>query len=84
MQATPSVHRLELLDRARHVIRRKGYSIRAEEAYVSWIKRFILFHNKRHPKDMGGPQIEAFLTYLAVVDVSPSTQNQALQAMLFL
>jgi len=85
MQTIPSARKLKLLDRVRHIIRRKGYSIRTEEAYVSWIKRFVLFHNKRHPKDMGVPQIEAFLTHLAVdLDVSPSTQNQALQAILFL
>ncbi len=77
--------RSKFLEQVRHVIRRKGYSIRTEEAYVSWIKRFILFHNKRHPKEMGPSEVEAFLTYLAVdSNVAASTQNQALQAILFL
>ena len=69
----------------RTVIRRKHYSIRTEEAYVLWIKRFILFHNKRHPNEMSAPEIEAFLTHLAVdLNVAASTQNQALNALLFL
>ena len=63
----------------------KHYSIRTERAYVDWIKRFILFHNKRHPRDMGNAEIEAFLTHLAVnQNVAASTQNQALSALLFL
>jgi len=75
----------KLLDRARYRIRLKGYSIRTEQSYVSWIRRFILFHNKRHPQDMGKSEIEAFLTHLAVNrHVSPSTQNQAFNALLFL
>ncbi|MFQ5859378.1 MAG: phage integrase N-terminal SAM-like domain-containing protein, partial [Anaerolineae bacterium] len=75
----------KLLDRVRQTIQLKHYSIRTEEAYVSWIKRFILFHNKRHPREMGVPEIEAFLTHLAVEQhVAASTQNQALQALLFL
>ncbi len=77
--------RRKLLDQVREVIRRKGYSYRTEQAYVSWIRRFILFHNKRHPREMGAREIEQFLTYLAVERrVAPSTQNQALQALLFL
>ncbi len=73
------------LDQVRQVIRRKHYSIRTEEAYVLWIKRYILFHDKRHPKEMGAPEIEAFLTHLAVgLNVAASTQNQALNALLFL
>jgi integron integrase len=73
------------LDQVRDAIRLKHYSIRTEEAYVNWIRRFILFHGKRHPKDMGGPEIEAFLTHLAVEGhVAASTQNQALSALLFL
>ena len=55
-----------LLDQVRDTIRLKHYSIRTEEAYVNWIRRFILFHDKRHPNDMGGKEIEAFLTHLAV------------------
>jgi integron integrase len=75
----------KLLDRVRDVIRLKHYSIRTERAYVDWIKRFILFHDKRHPSAMGGPEIEAFLTHLAVERrVAASTQNQALSAILFL
>jgi len=75
----------KLLDLAREILRRKHYSIRTEEAYVGWITRYIYFHNKRHPKDMGVPEIEEFLTHLAVErNVSPSTQNQAFNALLFL
>jgi integron integrase len=78
-------HSKKLLDQVRDVIRLKHYSIRTEEAYVDWIKRFILFHNKRHPKDMGRAEVEAFLTHLAVEGhVAASTQNQAFSALLFL
>ena len=76
---------VKLLDRVRNKIRLKHYSIRTEKAYVSWIKRFILFHNKQHPNEMGRAEIEAFLTDLAVKgNVSASTQNQAFNALLFL
>jgi integron integrase len=69
----------------RHKTRLLHYSIRIEEAYVNWIRRFILFHGKRHPLEMSGPEVEAFLTKLAVEDhVAASTQNQALAAILFL
>jgi integron integrase len=75
----------KLLDQLGEAIRLKHYSIRTEEAYVSWARRYILFHNKRHPKDMGSQEIEAFLTHLAVDQkVAASTQNQALNALLFL
>ena len=75
----------KLLDKVRYRIRVKGYSIRTEQSYVSWVRRFILFHNKRHPQDMGKYEIEAYLTHLAVNrHVSPSTQNQAFNALLFL
>ncbi len=75
----------KLLDQVRDAIRVKHYSIRTEEAYVNWIKRFIFFHNTRHPREMGVSEIEAFLTYLAVDQhVAASTQNQALAALLFL
>jgi integron integrase len=61
------------------------YSILTEDAYVHWIRRFILFHDKRHPREMGRPEVEAFLSHLAVErDVAASTQNQALAALLFL
>jgi integron integrase len=74
-----------LLDQLRFALRRKHYSIRTEEAYVGWVRRFVLFHNKRHPKYLGTPEIEAFLTHLAVDGkVSASTQNQALNALIFL
>jgi integron integrase len=75
----------KLLDQVRDAIRLRHYSYRTEESYVYWIRRYILFHNKRHPKEMGNPEIEAFLTHLAVTDkVAASTQNQALSALLFL
>jgi hypothetical protein len=68
----------KLLDLAKDILRRKHYSIRTEEAYISWMIRYIHFHNKRHPKDMGVPEIEAFLTHLAVEEnVAGLTQNQA-------
>jgi len=74
-----------LLDQVRERLRLKQYSIRTEQVYVDWIKRFILFHGKRHPTVMGKPEVEAFLTHLAVVrNVAASTQNQALSAILFL
>ena len=75
----------KLLDQVRDRIRAKHYSIRTEKLYVQWIKRFILFHGKRHPLEMGAMEVEAFLTHLAVEGhVSASTQNQALSALLFL
>jgi integron integrase len=75
----------KLLDQVRDVIRVKHYSYRTEETYVQWIRRYILFHNKRHPKEMGVPEIEAFLTHLAVQEhVAAATQNQAFSALLFL
>lgn len=76
---------VKLLDQVRNVIRRKHYSLRTEEAYITWIKRFILYHHKRHPKDMGPREIENFLTHLAVErNVAASTQNQAFNAIIFL
>ncbi|MBI4755047.1 MAG: integron integrase [Betaproteobacteria bacterium] len=75
----------KLLDQVAQRIRRKGYSLRTGRSYVGWIKRFILFHGKRHPRDMGKVEVEAFLTSLAVErDVAAATQNQALSAILFL
>jgi integron integrase len=74
-----------LLDRVRFAVRARHYSLRTEEAYVGWIRRFILFHNKRHPLEMAEPEINAFVTSLAVDGpVSASTQTQALSALLFL
>jgi len=75
----------KLLDQVRDKIRLKHYSIRTEQAYVDWIKRFVLFHHKRHPAEMGAAEVEAFLTHLAVEGkVAASTQNQAKAAVLFL
>ncbi|MES2000416.1 MAG: integron integrase [Pseudomonadota bacterium] len=75
----------KLLDQVRDKLRVKHYSIRTEQTYSDWIKRYIFFHDKRHPQDMGAQDIEAFLTHLAVVGkVSASTQNQAKSALLFL
>ncbi len=74
-----------LLDQVRNRLRVKHYALRTEQAYVDWIKRFILFHGKRHPAEMSAPEVEAFLTHLAVdLKVSAATQNQALAALLFL
>jgi len=75
----------KLLDLARERARLNHYALRTEEAYLGWIKRFILFHHKRHPAEMGAAEIESFLAHLAAYDhVAPSTQNQALAALLFL
>ncbi len=75
----------KLIEQVQDAIRLKHYSYQTEKTYVHWIKRYIFFHNKRHPKDMGGKEIEAFLTDLAVNQkVAASTQNQALHALLFL
>lgn len=75
----------KLLDIVREKIRVKHYSIRTEQAYTQWIKRFIYFHNKRHPSEMGEKEIEDFLSHLAIKEnVAPSTQNQALNALVFL
>ncbi|HJT80636.1 MAG TPA: integron integrase, partial [Chthoniobacterales bacterium] len=81
--AIPSSPRL--LDRVRQHLRLRHYSIRTEQAYTDWIRRFILFHGKRHPQEMGEAEISAFLTHLANDrNVAASTQNQALSALLFL
>jgi len=75
---------MKLLDQVRHQCRLRHFSIRTEEAYCHWIVRYIRFHNVRHPNTMGEPEIEAFLTHLAVEgNVSASTQNQAFSALLF-
>lgn len=75
----------KLLDQVKARLRLKHYSIRTEDAYVGWIRRFILFHGKRHPETMSRVEIEAFLSDLAVMrNVSASTQNQALASLLFL
>jgi len=75
----------KLLDIVRDKIRFKHYSISTEKTYVHWVTHYILFHDKKHPKDMGKRDIEKFLTHLAMErKVSPSTQNQAFSAILFL
>jgi integron integrase len=75
----------KLLDEYRERLRVKHYSLRTEDAYLHWARRFIYFHGKRHPREMGGPEVEAFLSHLATEGrVASSTQNQALAALLFL
>lgn len=75
----------KLMDEVRKTFRIHHYSYRAEESYIKWIKRFILFHGKRHPREMGAQEVQQFLTDLAVRgNVSASTQNQSLSALLFL
>src|SRR5262245_44722384 len=75
----------KLLDQVGEALRTKHYSYRTEQTYKDWVKRYILFHNKRHPGEMGVPEIQAFLSHLATrKNVSASTQNQALSAILFL
>ena len=84
MQTTPAKPP-KLLDQVRERLRLKHYSIRTEQQYVQWVRRFILFHDKRHPVEMGAAEVEAFLTHLAVEGkVAAATQNQALSALLFL
>src|SRR4051794_10253165 len=80
MEAAP-----KLLDRLRDRIRAKHYSLRTERAYLDWIRRFILFNDKKHPAEMSALGVEQFLTHLAIDGrVAASTQNQALAAILFL
>ena len=81
----PEPPKPRLLDRVRQALRARHLSRRTEEAYVAWIRRFIVFHDKRHPAEMGAPEVTKFLTSLAVDgQVAASTQNQALSALLFL
>jgi len=83
-QASPRKPK-RLMDQVRDKLRKLHYSYRTEQAYCDWIKRFIWFHNKRHPRAMGAAEVEAFLSHLATDrGVSASTQNQALCALLFL
>ena len=85
IETPPQARPPRLLDRLHEAIRMRHYSPRTEEAYGGWIKRFIDFHGRRHPRELGPPAIEAFLSYLATdAHVSASTQNQALAALLFL
>ena len=81
----PNHSKSPFLESVRDLIRVKHLSYRTEEAYLGWIRRFILFHDKRHPKDMGAAEVQAFLTHLAVEGkVAAATQNQAFSALLFL
>jgi integrase len=81
----PILRSTRLLDQVRERLRYKHYSLRTEQSYVYWIRWFIRWHGLRHPKDMGGKEVEAFLSMLANVrQVSPSTHRQALSAILFL
>jgi hypothetical protein len=74
-----------LLDQVRERLRVKHYSMRTEDCYLHWIRRFVFFHGTKHPRDMGGAQVEAFLSHLATdARAAASTQNQALSALLFL
>jgi len=74
-----------LLEQYRERLRVKHYSLRTEEAYLHWVRRFIYFHGKRHPRELGGSEVETFLSHLASAGrVAASTQNQALAALLFL
>lgn len=77
--------RSPFIESIRLVLRTKHYSLKTEKAYLHWIKRFILFNDKRHPKDLGNYEVEQFLTHLAIqIKVSPTTQNQALCAIIFM
>ena len=85
LPASPGASKPKLLEQVRNAIRVKHYSLRTEQAYVDWIKRFILFHQKRHPAEMAEAEVTEFLSHLARVgNVAASTQNQALSALLFL
>jgi integron integrase len=77
--------KFRLLQQVRRAVRTKGYSVRTEKTYVHWVRRFVLFHSRRHPITMGDAEIREFLTHLAVDrEIAPATQNQALAAILFL
>lgn len=81
----PASQQPKLLDRMRAAIRVKHYSLSTERTYIHWVRRFIYFHQKRHPTDMGAAEVEGFLSALATeLNVSASTQNQAMHALLFL
>ena len=89
VNATPSPptepEKPRFLDQIREKVRLKHYSIRTEQSYVDWARRFIVFHDKRHPKDMGAPELNRFLSHLATkLQLSASSQNQALNALVFM
>ena len=78
-------HPLMLSDKMREVLRLKHYSLRTEEAYLGWVRRFVRFHGGRHPRELAENEVRAFLTHLAAVDnVAAATQNQAVNALVFL
>ena len=84
-RAAPAAKPPRLLDQVRDTVRRKHFSLRTEQTYVHWIKRFILYHGKRHPREMGATEVTAFLNHLARERrVASATQNQGLNAILFL
>ncbi len=81
----PPLQAKRLIDQVRERMRYLHYSLRTEQAYVYWVRWFVRFHGVRHPKEMGAPEVEAFLTMLATErKASPSTHRQALSALLFL
>jgi len=85
VHSLPSTGKPKLLEQVRQAIRTRHYSPKTEESYVHWIKRFIFFHNRRHPVEMSEKEIAQFLSSLASeLHVSAATQNQALNALLFL
>lgn len=85
LDSQPPPPPLRLLDQVRQVIRLRHFSLKTEKSYVYYIRDFILFHGKRHPKDMGAPEIRSYLAHLAVErSVAASTQTVALSALLFL
>jgi integron integrase len=85
LPATPGGGKPKLLEQVRQLLRLRHYSLRTEEAYLAWIRRYILFHGKRHPRDLAEAEVSAFLSSLAIEgSVAASTQNQALSALLFL
>src|SRR2546421_9486440 len=85
LPAAPKQSKPKLLDQVRQLMRLRHYSLRTEEAYVSWIRRYILFNGKRHPRELDEKHVSQFLTDLAINGrVAAATQNQALNALLFL
>lgn len=85
METNPKPKEKKLLDQVSDAIRAKHYSLRTEKTYIDWIRRFILHHNKKHPREMGVPEVQDFIIHLATKNnISASTQNQALSAVTFL
>jgi len=85
LPAAPKHSKPKLLDQVRNLMRLRHYSLHIEEAYVGWIRRYLLFHGKHHPHDLHEKEVSDFLSNLAIKGrVAASTQNQALNALLFL